>query len=114
NGFYLIPALGGPKLKVADFFPYRASAQGSSQYYSPDGKFLAVADKNSQEEPFSLFLLSIETGEKRKVTSPPVGTVGDAYPAFSPDGKMLAFTRSSSRATTDLYLVPPSGGEPQR
>ncbi len=114
SGFYLIPALGGPERKVGDVFPFRTPPSGNSQYYSPDGKFLAVADKNSQEEPFSLFLLSVENGVRQKVTSPPVGTVGDTYPAFSPDGNTLAFIRSSSQATTDLYLMPMSGGEPRR
>ncbi|HEU0179219.1 MAG TPA: winged helix-turn-helix domain-containing protein [Blastocatellia bacterium] len=111
SGFYLIPALGGTERKVADVFPYQLPTQGSSQYYSPDGKFLAVADKNSPEEPFSLILVSVETGEKRKVTSPPVGTEGDSYPAWAPDGRALAFIRSSSRATTDIYLATPTGGE---
>ena len=114
SGVYLIPALGGPERKVADLSPYGALTSGNSQYYSPDGKSLAVVDKNSQEEPAVIFLLSIDTGEKRKVTSPPSGTMGDAYPAFSPDGKRLAFIRSSSRATTDIHLVSLTGGEPRR
>ena len=105
SGFYLIPALGGTERKVAEVFPYRDPFQGNSQYMAPDGKFLAVADKNSQEEPLSIYLVSVETGEKRKVTTPSAGAAGDSYPAFSPDGKTLAFVRSSSRATTDLYLL---------
>jgi len=114
SGFYLIPALGGAERKVADVFPYRDPFQGNSQYYSPDGKFLAVADKNSQEEPLSIYLVSIETGEKRKMTTPSAGAAGDSYPAWAPDGKTLAFLRSSSRATTDLYLLSVDGGEPRR
>ena len=114
SGFYLVPALGGNERKVSDVFPYRTTFQGNTQYYSPDGKFLAVPDKNSQEEPFSIYLVSIETGEKQKVTAPPAGTAGDTYPAFSPDGKTLAFLRSSSRATTDLYLLNLNGGAPRR
>jgi Tol biopolymer transport system component/DNA-binding winged helix-turn-helix (wHTH) protein len=114
SGYYLIPALGGPERKLADIFPYRTPNAGSSQYYSPDGKYLVISDKNSQGEPFRLYSLSIETGEKRKMTSPPMGAVGDSYPAFSPDGRMLAFIRSSSQATTDIYLLPTTGGEPRR
>src|SRR5262249_19785684 len=100
--------------KISDVFPYQTPFMGNSQYYSPDGKFLAVVDKNSQEEPYSIYLVSIENGEKRKLTSPPAGTVGDSYPSFSSDGKTLAFIRSSSRATTDLYLLNMNGGEPRR
>jgi YD repeat-containing protein len=114
SGFYLIPALGGTERKVAEVFPYRDPFLGNSQYYSPDGKFLAVADKNSQEEPLSIYLVSVETGEKRKVTAPSAGAAGDSYPAFAPDGKTLAFLRSSSRATTDLYLLSLDGGAPRR
>ena len=114
SGFYLIPALGGTERKVADVFPYRDPFQGNSQYYSPDGKFLAVADKNSQEEPLCIYLVSVETGEKRKVTEPSAGAAGDSYPAFAPDGKTLAFVRSSSRATTDLYLLRLDGGATRR
>lgn len=114
SGFYLIPALGGTERKVVDVFPYRAPFRGNSQYVAPDGKFLAVADKNSQEEPLSIYLVSIETGEKRKVTEPSAGISGDSYPAFSPNGKTLAFIRSSSRATTDLYLLSLDGGALRR
>jgi len=46
----------------------------------------------------------VETGEKRKLTSPPAGdTVGDTAPAFSPDGRTLVFARYGTR--TDLYLL---------
>ncbi len=81
---------------------------------SPDGKYLAIPDKNSPSEPFSVFLLSIETGERRKLTSPPAGVIGDYNPAFSPDGKWLAFTRSPRWSTDDLYVMPLAGGEPRR
>ncbi|HEY9433048.1 MAG TPA: winged helix-turn-helix domain-containing protein [Blastocatellia bacterium] len=114
SGFYLIPALGGTERKVVDVFPYRDPFQGNSQYVAPDGKFLAVADKNAQEEPLSIYLVSIETGEKRKVTAPSTGAAGDSYPAFAPDGKTLAFVRSSSRATTDLYLLSLDSGATRR
>jgi Tol biopolymer transport system component len=112
--FYLIPALGGAERKLAKIFPYQVPSDGSSQYYSPDGKYLAVPDKNSPSEPFSVFLLSIETGERRKLTSPPAGVIGDYNPAFSPDGKWLAFARSPRWSTDDLYVMPLAGGEPKR
>ncbi|MGA2264062.1 MAG: winged helix-turn-helix domain-containing protein, partial [Acidobacteriota bacterium] len=111
---YLMPSRGGQERRIADVFPYQIPAQGNSPYYSPDGKYLAVADKTSPEEPFSIYLLSTENGEKRRVTLPPAGTAGDSYPAFSPDGKTLAFIRSTSLATTDIYLMPLSGGQPRR
>ena len=45
-------------------------------------------------EPASIFLLSLDSSEVRRLTSPR-GSVGDYNPAFSPDGRTLAFNRGS-------------------
>jgi len=114
SAFYLMPALGGAERKLADIFPYNLPSVGNSPYYSPDGKYIAIPDRSSLAEPVSIFLVSVDTGEKRKLTSPTAGNVGDHYPAFSPDGKMLAFVRATSLSTDDLHVIPLTGGEPRR
>mgnify|MGYP001579546272 CR=1 FL=1 len=74
--------------------------------WSPDGKFLAVSDRSSPQDPSSVFLLSTETGEKRKLTSPASHYFGDAWPAFSPDGRTLAFFRRTIPiGIGDVYIV---------
>jgi Tol biopolymer transport system component len=83
-------------------------------HWSPDGKWLAVSDKLSADEPFSLFLISPETGERRRVTAPPSPVVGDCSPAFSPNGEQLAFVRVISAVVGEVYLVSVNGGEPKR
>ena len=62
--------------------------------WSPGGNDLIFSGKDSPKEPFSLFLLSTETGEKRRLTYPPANVLGDSCPAISPDGRTLVFTRS--------------------
>jgi Tol biopolymer transport system component/DNA-binding winged helix-turn-helix (wHTH) protein len=111
---FLVPSLGGAERKLADVFPYRPVVIGNTLSYSPDGKLLAVPDKSSQQQPFSIFSISIETGEKTKLTSPSAGSLGDFFPAFSPDQKTLAFVRSVSIATADIYILSFAGGEPTR
>ncbi|MGH9846164.1 MAG: winged helix-turn-helix domain-containing protein [Blastocatellia bacterium] len=114
SAFYLIPALGGAERKLAEVFPYQVPGDGNSPYYSPDGKTLAIPDKHSQDEPLGIFLLSLETSEKRRLTTAPAGSLGDYYPAFSPDGKMLAFVRAPRWSTDDLCVLSLAGGEPRR
>ncbi len=113
SGVYLIPVLGGPERRLAEAFPQRPLIK-SSLSYSPDGKFIAVADKEEAAEPFSIFLLSVETREKERLTLPPGGSLGDDSPAFSPDGGMLAFARMPSLDVSDIYVLPVLGGEPKR
>ncbi len=74
--------------------------------WSPDGQWLAYADKCSFSEPPSIFLLSMETLEKKQLTSPPTPYQGDSDPAFSSDGHLLAFARGG-----DVHLVPIDGGK---
>jgi Tol biopolymer transport system component/DNA-binding winged helix-turn-helix (wHTH) protein len=88
--------------------------------WSPDGKWLALSDGPSSRGVMSLFLLSIETGEKRRLTFPSVD-YDDLNPAFSPDKSHLAFVRYSSWGAnaSDLYLLELSSdlkpkGQPQR
>jgi Tol biopolymer transport system component len=116
DAVYLIPSLSGAERKLADIFPRRlgSGVAGDGLAFSLDGKFVAVPDKNSAGEPFSIVLISTETGEKRKLSSPLAGSVGDNTPSFSPDGSQLAFSRMSGQGLEDIYLMRTEGGELRR
>ncbi len=119
-GIFMVPALGGPERKLSEsaasvgFHLYFVRTWVSGLAWSPDGKFLAIVDKSSSQDPNGIFLLSTETGEKRKLTLPPAQYVGDGYPTFCPDGQTLAFTRTRVGTVDDIYVVPVLGGEPRR
>jgi DNA-binding winged helix-turn-helix (wHTH) protein len=115
---YLMPSLGGPERKITECSVIAKNALSlpfslSPTSWSPDGAWLAVAEKNLMEETTSIFLVAHETGEKRRLTAAPPGSIGDGFPAFSPDGKMIAFARNSG-GISELYLVSVVGGEAQR
>jgi len=97
---WMIPALGGAERKLGE------SAGCGGLSWSADEKYLALIDKSAPRDPYSIFLLSVETGEKQRLTSPPSGYLGDRSPRFSPDGKTVAFLRDSSAVTADVYVVP--------
>src|SRR5262249_19120298 len=76
--------------------------------WSPDGSSLAFSDRDSPTGLLALYLVSIETGERRKLTTPLAPSVGDVTPAFAPDGRTLAFSRRVDMwcSRGDLYVVP--------
>ena len=102
----LIPALGGAERKIAEVFPSGSSCTDLT--WLPDGNSLVISDRNSPKEPTGLFLLAIDSGEKRRLTSPPFPATsssnGDSCPSLSPDGRTLAFSRRVD-ASGDLYLL---------
>ena len=57
-----------------------------------------------------LWVTSRSGGSARRITSTP-DVEGD--PQFSPDGTMIAFSRSAA-GNTDVYVVPTMGGDPRR
>ena len=78
--------------------------------WSPDGKLLVFTDRVAQDEPARISLLSIETGEQRPLTSPPLDSEGDSWGVFSPDGRSLAIARFKQLGVSDVFLVPMDGG----
>ncbi|HUI53685.1 MAG TPA: winged helix-turn-helix domain-containing protein [Bryobacteraceae bacterium] len=114
RAWYLTSVLGGAERKLADVFPYFDLGSGNSAYFSQDSKTLAIVDKAAPAEPSSIFLLPVEGSTRRQLTFPPAATTGDYYPAFSPDGKWLAFARAVSFSATDLYVLDLPGGKPKR
>jgi eukaryotic-like serine/threonine-protein kinase len=100
----LIPPIGGPERKLVETSTVITGlvSPPSCLAWSPDGTSLAIVDRNPPNESFGIFLLSIETGEKKKLTSPP-HDADDCSPAFSPDGRALAFGRASG-AVGDLLV----------
>jgi len=82
--------------------------------WSPDGRWLAVSHREGKDLADGLFLVSAQTGEKRRLTEPPRGHRGDWTPAFSPDGRTLAFSRFHGFSASEVYLLPLSAGlEPE-
>ncbi|MCA1600575.1 MAG: winged helix-turn-helix domain-containing protein, partial [Acidobacteria bacterium] len=115
SAIFIIPALGGPERKLLSLgFNAHWFGNYASVVWSPGGQSVAFPDKSSPLELPGIFLASLETGEKRRLTSPPTQYLGDWFPAFSADGQTLAFTRSSSEGTADVYVIPVAGGEPRR
>ncbi|HZI87527.1 MAG TPA: protein kinase [Pyrinomonadaceae bacterium] len=106
----LIPSLGGPERKIAetvsDNSTFIFSWLPPYLSWSADSRYLVTTDRASPGEPLSLYVLSVATGQKRRLTTPPATALADGNPAVSPDGRTLAFIRVISDGTPQLYLLP--------
>ena len=115
KGFYVVPSLGGAERKIAESFGWAGSGvRAQAIDWSPDGKNVAIVDKQSDAEPWSIYLVTVDTGSRRRITSPPPDHDGDMLLAFSPNGESIAIQRRRDASTSDIYVVPASGGEPER
>ena len=104
---YIVSAIGGPERKLFAGAPAHPPLD-----WSPDGRFIAFTAKDPNKETYRISLLSVENLEARKLSEPPA-PYQDWGPAFSPDGKQLAFVRQNSDLG-DIFIMPANGGEPRR
>lgn len=95
DAIYVVPALGGAERKICD--------SGVGVAWSPDGKRLAISTQPSASETSGIALWSLETGQVDVLTKPKPAS--DSLPAFSPDGRRLAFVRSFAFASREVFVM---------
>ena len=103
---HLISPLGGTERKLSDF-----PAANAQMSWSPDGRWLAVgrSPREPEREPRQrgIYLLSTADAAARPLTAAE-GRSFDAQPAFSPDGRAIAFARPHDDAASlhDVLVLP--------
>src|SRR5262245_7395543 len=106
NELMLIPALGGTERKLTEtLLVDYTNERLPSLAWSPDGHWLVISHREGNDLAECLFLVSVRTGEKRRLTRPLPNFNGDFKPAFSPDGRTLAFSRLRGVLGSELYLL---------
>jgi Tol biopolymer transport system component len=111
----VVPSLGGSERLLGTIAATREVGPifDPGLSWSPDGLSLATVDKESSEEREGVVLISTQTGKKQRLTKPPRGTLlRDRQPAFSPDGRWIAFVRGMGMAGFEIFIQSMEGGEP--
>jgi serine/threonine protein kinase len=112
---YLVSPSGGVARRLSDF-PARLQLS-----WSPDGRWLAAAKApRGNEPPGGIYLMSVENGDVRALTQPKPPAF-DLSPAFSADGKSLAYAscEGGGRPVCDVQILSLDSqlqpqGEPRR
>jgi Tol biopolymer transport system component len=99
----VMPRIGGAERKIATVKTYTGTADRLVSW-ARDGKWLASWDKEGAK-PHHLVMVSLDSGEKIRITNPPEGSWGDSGPTISPDDRTLAFTRHSVQGQSDIHLL---------
>ena len=109
RGVYLVSPFGGTERRVVDI--------GGNPSWTPDGRALVMGGRTSTGLR-AVFEHVLDTGERRQLTSPPTG-FSDEFAKVSPDGRTLAFARTSESQNRQaaIFVVPMAnkeGREPVR
>ena len=100
----LIPSIGGTERTLHKIeIPYRLAGAGRTLAWTPDSNWICFSSRVSPTSAFSLFLLSISSGRIRLLLETAPNT-NDSSPAFSPDGRWLAFARFLGPFSSNLVF----------
>jgi len=92
----------GPSRKVTDLDTLK-----NSFVWSPDSKAIALVTSDRK-----LYTIGVDGKNLKELASSTYGMLGN--PAWSPDGKLLVYSKTDVSRSTDIYLIPSTGGEEKK
>ena len=96
----ILSPLGGAERQVLE---WHGTAQRIA--WSPDGRWLAVSPVGVRSIVTGITLVSPTTGERIEWASIDASYAGSTEPAFSFDGRRIAFTRERGDLVADVYVA---------
>jgi Tol biopolymer transport system component/DNA-binding winged helix-turn-helix (wHTH) protein len=80
--------------------------------FSPDGTQVAFSWNGEKQDNFDIYVKTVGSDQPRRLTFDPDV---DDFPAWSPDGRYIAFQRGRPQGVIqEIYVVPPTGGPEKR
>ena len=107
TAWFLIPGRSQPEPVVVPLTTY--AGEETAPTFSPDGNQVAFSWDGPRQDNVDIYVKLIGAEKPLRLTSDPAR---DIWPAWSPDGRSIAFLRGPA-AGTEVLLIPAIGG-PER
>jgi Tol biopolymer transport system component/Zn-dependent protease with chaperone function len=108
-GICIVPSSGGEVKRIVNRYRAGVSLHNYLLSLSPDGKIVAFTSQEKGKN--QLFTVTVERPDVKQLTED-----GGAQPAFSPDGKKIAYVKEKPQQTenrkSDVWVIPAAGGTP--
>ncbi|NQT01579.1 MAG: PD40 domain-containing protein, partial [Planctomycetes bacterium] len=108
-GICIVPSSGGKVKRIVNRYRAGVSLHNYLLSLSPDGKIVAFT--SDEKGKIQLFTVNVEGGDVNQLTED-----GGTQPAFSPDGKKIAYVKEKPQKTeirkSDVWVIPAAGGTP--
>jgi Tol biopolymer transport system component len=108
-GICIVPSSGGKVKRIVNRYRAGVSLHNYLLSLSPDGKIVAFTSKGKKNNPY--IWVNVEGGDVNQLTED-----GGTQPAFSPDGKKIAYVKKKPQKTeirkSDVWVIPAAGGTP--
>lgn len=109
-GIFMAPASGGAEIELV------AADQGillNSPAFSPDGRWLAFAQRDLDGGHWQIHRKDLETGDREILAPSQLVSHGGYRPRFSPNGRHLAFFRID-HGGREIVIIPVDGSKPMK
>lgn len=101
SGVWLLDLTSSAERKLTDI---ESTTAPGTLAWTPDGNWV-VSSSRSNSGNLALFAIETATGQRRQLTHPPAGQAGDRSAVFSPDGRLMAFTRHTAPEWREVFIA---------
>lgn len=101
----MVEVLGGPSHFISECSGELIRTMRKSLLWHHQKNSLIFTKSTEKNEVLALYNFDIESKQITKLSSPPINVIGDANPATSANGKLVAFTRTNESGIDNIIVL---------